>query len=115
MTFGGGVSTGLEVTGFVEGQNVVIEYRWAEDHYDRLPGMAADLVRCKVNVISAITTPAALAAEATHTTIPIIFDTAGDPVRLGLVASLNLPAGTSPVPPGWAPSWWRNDWGCCAT
>jgi ABC-type uncharacterized transport system substrate-binding protein len=78
----------LDIAGFFQAP---IEYRWAEDHYDRLPGMAADLVRRKVSVIAAMTTPAALAAEATATTIPIIFDTAGDPVRLGLVASPNRP------------------------
>ena len=90
-TFGGRVSTGLKRNRLKKNQNVAIEYRWAEDHLDRLPGMAADLVRRKVSVIAAMTTPAALAAEATATTIPIIFDTAGDLVRLGLVASLNRP------------------------
>ena len=85
-----GFQQGLKETGYVEGQNVAIEYRWAEGHIDRLPGMAADLVRRKVSVIAAMTTPAALAAEATATTIPIIFDTAGDPVRLN--APVPMPA-----------------------
>jgi putative ABC transport system substrate-binding protein len=84
---------GIRDTGYVEGENVIVEYRWAQDQYDRLPDLIADLTRRHAVVIAATDTPSAIAAKAATTTLPIVFASGADPVKEGLVTTLNRPSG----------------------
>src|SRR5262245_66120117 len=98
----------LSETGYVEGQNVAIEYHYAEDHYDRLPALVADMVGSGVDVIATSAMPSTLAAKNVTSIIPIVFIVGTDPVEAGLVASLARPGGNLKAPRSWQPSLCRS-------
>ena len=104
---------GLKDAGFVEGRNISIEIRLADGHYDRLPSLAAELVRRDVAAIYAPDVPAAFAAKAATQTIPVVFATGADPVKLGLVDTLRRPQGNLTGMSVFTVSWDQNAWSCC--
>ena len=104
---------GLKETGFIDGENLTIEYRWAEELYDRLPAFAADLVRRKVDVIVAMGEPPLRAAASATSTIPVVFVTGRDPVQSGLVASLARPGGNMTASQRLPLSCYRSGSNCC--
>jgi putative tryptophan/tyrosine transport system substrate-binding protein len=104
---------GLKDAGFVEGRNISIEIRWADGHYDRLPSLAAELVGRNVAAIYATDVPSAFAAKAATQTIPIVFATGADPVKLGLVDSLSRPKDNLTGISFFSVFWDQSTWSCC--